>query len=458
MSEGDPIPGPSTDLTSFITRKIYVYVLRNTPADARIKIRASFDKEIRYTFNQVEVFSERDATSPSIYILELPIDIDHQQRLIVGEQHERWFVSTYRLRLSRKIPHMDKSFPDYKDDQDRELFNPRSTTHYFLFDVNFGKNVMNSPPGNFTDWWSCTLSLVLGHNVPFWSQLCLFTYYILRHEMYDVFDSLVEQFQKAMEQNPRPLPPEALNDFFQTCFVHSPYALAHLANSWMADRILIRMTGLLPITRTNLDITFHFTRNFTGVLIEDIKEHFDHLFALLNDRDWPLFRDGFSLYLAIELLSRTGDTVALVHRLRNEDCKRDLANVLLKRLETLQRPVLGQNWIDLFTMVDPNILTLKQLQLTRSIETYIMSLVKILEKHVNEMDMDTKIIRHFDGSITDDRLTGEKHLSSSSNRILLSSQSGNDCLSPEILISRTDGRRWIIEEYSRDRQSSDRRE
>jgi hypothetical protein len=149
MAEADPVPGPSADLTTFSTRKIYVYVLRNTPADARIKIKASFDREIRYTFNQVEVFNERDPMSPSIYILELPIDIDHEQRLLVGEANERWFVSTYRLRLSRKIPHLDKSFPDFKDDQDRDFPDPQSTTHYFLFDVNFAKNVMNSsPPGN----------------------------------------------------------------------------------------------------------------------------------------------------------------------------------------------------------------------------------------------------------------------------------------------------------------------
>ena len=411
--ESGPDLGPSTDLSTFVRRKIYVYVLRNSPPDARLKIKASFDHEIRYTFNQVEAFDDRGTSNPSIYILELPIEIDQEKRLIVNDNLGRWPVSTYRLRISRKIPRTDTSFVEYKDEQNREFLDPQSTTHYFIFDANFGKNMLSSPPGSFllliSGYIFRFLSLAIGHNVPFWSQLCLFTYYLLHHGMYEVFDSLVEQFQQIMQRNPRLLRPEELNDFFQTCFLYSSYAVSDLTNSWMADKILIRMTGLLPITRNNLDVNFHFTNNYVHVLIDDVKEHYDNLFALLTDHDWPLFRDGFSLYLAVELLSRTNDTLALVHQVRNEDCKRDLANVLLKRLEILQRPVLAVNWIDLFTLADPNILTLKQLQLTRSVETYIKSLAKILDKHTNEMDLDTKVIRHFDESIAEDRLTGKNH-------------------------------------------------
>ncbi|CAF4536288.1 unnamed protein product, partial [Rotaria magnacalcarata] len=79
-------------------------------------------------------------------------------------------------------------------------------------------------------------------------------------------------------------------------------------------------------------------------LIDDIKEHYDDLFATVTTGDWPLFRDGLTLCLALELLSKPKDTILLVHQMKNEACKKDLANALLLRLEYLERPVLGLNW------------------------------------------------------------------------------------------------------------------
>ncbi|CAF3301427.1 unnamed protein product, partial [Rotaria sp. Silwood2] len=144
--------------------------------------------------------------------------------------------------------------------------------------------------------------------------------------------------------------------------------------------------------------------NFTLALIDDIKEHYDNLFSIVSVGDWHLFRDGLTLYLSIELLSKSKDTIELVHRMKNERCQKDLANVLLQRLELLGRPVLGLNWTSLFTIVDPNILTLKQLELTGSIKTYITSLVQIVGMNINEVELSDKIIRHFDRLIFEESL------------------------------------------------------
>ncbi|CAF0809248.1 unnamed protein product [Rotaria sordida] len=371
------------------SRTIYFYILRNTTIDERFKIKAYFNNDIKCTFNRAEVFDEKKNNSPYIYCLELNITIDDQDCLFINHQNTLLPIENYRLCLSRKIPQTDRTFRDYNDDTIRYIKNPRSTKHYFLFDVNFVKNFVDGPPGE---------------NVPFWSQLCLYTYYILRHQMLDHFNTLIDQFQKVVQETNRKLIREEFNDFFQSCITHLSYAIPPLTNQHIAEKIIIRMTGLLPITKSNFDLTSHFVINFALAMIDDIKEHYDHLFATVSVGDWPLFRDGLTLYLSIELLSKSKDTIELVHQMKNEQCKKDLANVLLQRLELLQRPVLGLNWTSLFTIVDPNILTLKQLELTRSIQTYITSLVQIVGMNITEMEITDTIVRHFDRLIYEDCL------------------------------------------------------
>jgi len=251
------------------------------------------------------------------------------------------------------------------------------------------------------------INFFLGHNVPFWSQLCLYTFYILRYQMYDVFDILIDQFQRSAQENNRILTRDDFNDFFQSCLTYLYYAMPNSIKQHIAEKIIIRMTGLLPITKLNFDLNSKDTIHFTSALIDDIKDHYDHIFATITTNEWLLFRDGLILYLSIELLSKSDDTITLIHRMKNEQCKKDLANVLLQRLEELQRPILGLNWTDLFTLVHPNILTLKQLELTTSIQIYITSLVQIVGINRNEMEIRDTIIRQFDKLVYEDRLPGK---------------------------------------------------
>jgi hypothetical protein len=128
-------------------RTIYLYVLRNTSIDEKFKIKASFNNDIRCTFNRIEAFDEKKDISPYIYRLELNVTIDNDNRLYVNHQNAPVEIESYRLRLARKIPQTDRTFSDYKDEKDRYIDDPRSTTHYFLFDVNFSKNLVGSPTG-----------------------------------------------------------------------------------------------------------------------------------------------------------------------------------------------------------------------------------------------------------------------------------------------------------------------
>ncbi len=246
----------------------------------------------------------------------------------------------------------------------------------------------------------------LGYNVPFWNQLYLYTFYILRHQMHDVFDTLIKQFQTAVQKEKRILTTEEFNDFFQSCMKDLFYAIPTSLNQHIVDKIIIRMTGLLPITKKNFDLNRD-TINFAIALISDIKEHYDLIFSTITAEEWDLFRDGLVLYLSIELLSQSKDTINLIDQMKNDQCKKDLANILLKRLEELEKPVLGLNWTNLFTLVDPNILTLKQLRLTKSMQTYIPSLVQFVEMNINEIEIHENINRHFDDLIFEERIPGK---------------------------------------------------
>jgi hypothetical protein len=224
--------------------------------------------------------------------------------------------------------------------------------------------------------------------------------------MHDVFDTLIKQFQTAVQKEKRILTTEEFNDFFQSCMKDLFYAIPTSLNQHIVDKIIIRMTGLLPITKKNFDLNRD-TINFAIALISDIKEHYDLIFSTITAEEWDLFRDGLVLYLSIELLSQSKDTINLIDQMKNDQCKKDLANILLKRLEELEKPVLGLNWTNLFTLVDPNILTLKQLRLTKSMQTYIPSLVQFVEMNINEIEIHENINRHFDDLIFEERIPGK---------------------------------------------------
>jgi len=128
-------------------QKIYLYILRNTTIDDKFKIKAYFSNDIKYTFIRNGLIDENATNSPYIYRAELDLVIDNQGRLFYNHQNGLLPMQHYRLRLSRKIFNTDTTFRDYNDDKDRYINNPHSIAHYFIFDVDFAKNLVDSAPG-----------------------------------------------------------------------------------------------------------------------------------------------------------------------------------------------------------------------------------------------------------------------------------------------------------------------
>lgn len=390
-------------------QKIYLYVQRYGSNEENFKIRALFDNEIKFTFHRLEIIDPRSKTSPFIYRAELDINIDEKHRVFVNDSHGLLPVRHYRLRLSRKLPGMDSTFRDYNDSKDRSISNAYQCGHYFVFDVEFADRlVVDSPPG---------------HNVPFCNQLYLYTYLLLRHKMYSAVNLLFEQFQASLQENNRPLFPEELNQFFQGCFQHFQYSIPPVVNQHLANKILVQMTGILPIVPAKLQVDNPEAIQFVRTITEDIHQHYLNILANVTESDWTRFRDGLVFYFSIELLTESKNTIELIEQMQVEDLRRDLANCILKRLEEFQRPVLGINWTNLFNHVDPNILSIKQLSLTRSIQTYITCLIIFFGQEWADPEIGQKIHRNFDELIRTDRLLGKFEIVSKKIVIVLFSSS-----------------------------------
>ena len=244
--------------------------------------------------------------------------------------------------------------------------------------------------------------------MPFFDQLYVYTFHLLREKMYDIFKILIEQFRMTIEEKGWAMMAPELNQFFQGCYQHLHYSIPATVNQYLANKILIQMTGILPIPVQYIKIDNLDANKFLGMILDDIRLHYNHILANVSGKDWNSFRDGLVFYFSHELLSQAKDTIKYLEQMQVEELRMDLANCLLQRLDELQRPVLGVNWTNLFNVVNPNVLSINQLSLTRSIETYITLLMIFYRAKSKEIDISKKIDRHFDESIRQDRLPGEK--------------------------------------------------
>lgn len=127
-------------------QKIYLYILRYTSNEDKFKIKAYFNNDFKYTFNRLEAIDEKATRSPYIYRADVDLILDNQNRLCFNGNNILIPVQYYRLRLSRKIFNTDTTFRDYNDEKDRYM-NSYTTSHYFLFDVDFMRNIVDGPPG-----------------------------------------------------------------------------------------------------------------------------------------------------------------------------------------------------------------------------------------------------------------------------------------------------------------------
>lgn len=226
----------------------------------------------------------------------------------------------------------------------------------------------------------------------------IYTYYLIQHEIYDVFDILVDQFLGISQQYCQTLTASELNDFCLTYFAHiSPDCV----DPPISNKLLTRLTGLLPLTKENFDLKNRETISCIFTMRWNVERHYDNILRTISSEEWPLFRDGLVFYLSFALLTIPGYTVELIHQTRNTEWRKDLSTVLLQRLVQLRNPILSLGWADLFLHADPKRISSDCLQL------YIMTLVRILEGESNPRRIQPQIGEQFNQLIFENHLPGK---------------------------------------------------
>lgn len=389
------IPSPTVSVilpsnSSPVKRQISLYALRTNDPKEKCKIKGTFDSGVKFTFDRCEAFDEKDKRSPYIHVTNIDVELEGKTRCFTFNETGRRAINGFRLRYARKVAGFDR---DYDDLRERFLGQPDIKFDHFLFDIFFERHSVDSPPGQ---------------NVSFWNQFCLYTYYLLRYRQSVLFDTLNEQFFNLVHTEQRMLTRGELNEFFQCCLDYWPYTLSKNPDTHRANLITFSMIGSLNVTSTNLDLDYQAVRIFSKRLIEDLKENQEKIFQLVSDENWTHFSNGLAICLSVQLITDPTESIRTVKKISNEKHRRDLATLLIKRLEQLNRPVISADWTNIFQLVDPQIITLRQFELTQSIEVYLYSLIVVLQQKPTTRNFtDDELVTRFDQLIYQDRLIGK---------------------------------------------------
>lgn len=227
------------------------------------------------------------------------------------------------------------------------------------------------------------LLTIVGKDIPFWSHLCIFTYFIIIQKSYDTFDSLIEQFTNAVQERKRGISRENFDEFFKLCRRHYSSIEKIVKNDLVALKILVRMMSVLPVNQENMTIASEAAQLFVSIVLRILSSEFDAVSIAITDPEWPSFREGLITSLCIKLhrqtLDKDGENVLdLLTYIPEGTRRQDVAQRLIDLLSKLSCNLLTHQEAILYTLIGPKNLTLEHLELSSSLEMYINYLTKLM--------------------------------------------------------------------------------
>lgn len=201
--------------------------------------------------------------------------------------------------------------------------------------------------------------------------------------MYHMFDRLAHQFQVNLVEDNRHFDKKNYHEFFKMCTSYMDNILPTLETHIVTLKIIVRMIGLLPITKTNFDRFNEYANYFATQVLQYIRPQFNNLFGSVNEPEQVLFKSGLATLLCIELLYSTdhnSNDNKLIFLCQISDVKQRqiIAHEILLQLYEFNEPIYANStWTDLFTIVDPNMIKLQDIYIFDSFETYIMFITKV---------------------------------------------------------------------------------
>ncbi len=175
--------------------------------------------------------------------------------------------------------------------------------------------------------------ILLGLNNNVFSDFCLFTCFLLNERVYDIFDTLIDQFQTFLVTKPIPFTIFDFNDFFEHC---NQYLINILNNSNEKSttlKIILRMIGSLSISKKSFNRLNKCSNDFANRIMMDVRRDFNMLYQSVNDNERLLFKNGLITLLCIELVydkrcSPNKNEVAFLQQMPNENERQDIASQL----------------------------------------------------------------------------------------------------------------------------------
>lgn len=231
--------------------------------------------------------------------------------------------------------------------------------------------------------------------------------------MFSVFDTLLDQLKVASPTENNTLNAEEFKDFFEKCDRYVPDILATSTANITVLKVILRMIGALSIQKEAFDRDNDISIRFASVMMYYVWGTFENLYQHVRDDEWILFSRGLVMLISIELLqyksNHTNENkVIFLQRIPDQAQRRTVANKLLSRLCKLEEILYGDpNWTDLFTLVDPRIIHIDHMRLTKSIETFIICITKIAQVLPDTSTFEDALERHLEDRIGDNSIEGK---------------------------------------------------
>lgn len=225
---------------------------------------------------------------------------------------------------------------------------------------------------------------IAGSGVRFWSQLVFFTYFLIKQNLLDQYDTFLQQFkEQAAPDHGRKLTRDNLQHFLTVCSSFLPQITDHLErNPVNTLGVFFSMFGLLPIDQENVLAT----NGASNDIFPEIYDYLQKYLIPLVDRygkKWSTISKGLISLLSIPLVSEykiTFDTVGLLHQLNDRpDRQSDIAKAVLLRLIDFRMPITCRNWIEIFRMTNDQSLIVGLLDIQPTFDQYVNALDQLTE-------------------------------------------------------------------------------
>ena len=194
---------------------------------------------------------------------------------------------------------------------------------------------------------------------------------------------LTNQFRSTLnKENNYTFNRHDFNQFFQLCHKYFYYPSTEIDDIHQSLLIQIKTIGILsPLKKEMFDPDCLAAQQLTTKIMSHLRIYLSSLLQIINQTEWNLFKTGLSILYVLEFLFdivREENKLDLFDKIVNKQQREDLAHGILEQLAQLDEAITSNNqWIDLFTIINPENIDIRHLNPINSFETFVLCITKI---------------------------------------------------------------------------------